>query len=313
MPSRRRFLGAIGTGALVGIGGCQQLIPSDGSDAEPLMYTLLAEPNVEHLAGEPTMKMQEGHWELISADAAGLREHADHVSPRLAERGVIGRFASDAETAAMETIDRTCQASLTGQLESGGLVSGHLSYAEGDVDQQSYEPAYDIDPTPTEYRDFQVYDFHGSGAVALGESTLVVGSYWIPGADEDGTSTGDQPDAVREGIDRLVERPTPPSWVEDGLDAARPFHYLYGALVVDDGGESLVVKVREVHGEETTYRYVLAAPTPERFEDAWDREDAEEAANDEFRDREPTFDVGETVGTVTVTGPTSETDLGRDE
>lgn len=313
MISRRGYLTAIGSGFLAGLAGCQGILSSGGSNGGGTLDALAARPATRRLATEDdSVSVRSSRTVVRSADTKSLREHGDEIDQGFAETGYAPWFQDEATKSAIERYDTTTFVRTTGDLADDRYVDAYCGYVEGNVQPVAYDARSEVDVEATAYGGYDLYEFD-LYSVAVTESSMFEGATSVTVPDGEGDGTEELVPQVRPAIDDVEAGTEPLDPVSRGLDALRPFDDIYGGIIHTTDETWVSADSREVHGTETTVRYVWSTASQQKFEEDWDREGVIADFRESYDASDVEVETEDTLATVSATVPTATTSIAPDE
>lgn len=345
MVSRRSFLGASASGALVAITGCVDSIPligsSGGGPSGPAESTesFLAEPGLE--SAVDVVPTPTGASAEIEAYDGSIADHAGDlaIDDDLSNYGTWDVAPADGADA-IESNDHTMSASYrTGWQADGadggqpriGRATGWIGHLRADYNRAAFESALELSDSPAESTNgYDLYTEGDAVGFGLADDAIIAArilTLHVPGetVDESDRSAGTRA-MLERGVSRSTGIESPPEWVQTVVDAVSPAHNIvtYRHETPDGEEESVSAGSLHVDGTETTVALAGGAPDASRFHRSnWTDEAAERdilaqvrSLTDQSRQdlnsiREllvepPTVEVSETLGVVSAVIPSAE-------
>lgn len=344
MATRRSFLGASASGALVAVTGCVDSIPligsSGGGPSGPAGSTesFLAEPGLE--SAVDVVPTPTGASAEIETYDGSIADHAGDLATDddLSNYGTWNVAPADGVDA-IESNDHTTSANYrTGWEVDGadggqphiGRATGWIGHRRADYDRAAFESALDLSDSPAgSANGYDLYTESGAVGFGLADDAIIAARLTLrvpeETVDESDRSAGTRA-LLERGASRSTSAESPPEWVQTVVDAVSPGHNIVGFRYETQDGEEESVSAESLHvdGTETTVALAGGAPDASRFhrsdwtDEAAEREILAQVRSLTDRSREdfdsvrellvepPTVEVSETLGVVSAVIPSAQ-------
>jgi hypothetical protein len=322
MPTRRGVLGATAGGVVAGLAGCTGILSSngDGSDGSggSLDAALLAEPSLQAVASEPDWEEQFARAGMTYCDCATLRGRDAPVADWATQRGALEVLPGVANVDAVESVDQTAAGSYQTSFGESQILGGFSGYARGSIDATAFQDSNGGGDSDERIGGHAVFSAENDAILGVSETGIGsarVRNYLNADLEEATPTEYDQFETalLERTIERAGDPPEPADWVTDALDRLDPYQYATHTLTIyaDTTASNAIATGYDVGGEETTVEVLVAAPTTDAFDEAWDRE----AVERQFRrwsDADLSFDLGDRIGVASATISTQQTVLANE-